>query len=370
MSLTPPDELKFINTYLQRAAELQTKEPIVAYYCNYYAAKQAIDKGAKSKESQAFLLHLMDDLEKERKVVGTNEAITNDVVGYAHIENFALKIFLNADNEDRNGGASKKTAKTFLAAAIFLELLKVFGEVDSEVQEKIRYAKWKAADIIKALKEGRTPVPGPPGGEPQEQQPFSGGGDDSIAGGLGGGMPGGFDAFGQQQPMSPHYDPQYQQQQPSPFPPSDPYHQQQPQPSYDPNAGNTQYPGYPQQGYPQHQQQPPSFHQQPSTPSSSHPASPGPGGFSYAQQPAAPTLPPRATTASAPLPSTSSGGGSSGSGFDAYTMDHKAIQAAQKHSRFAISALQYDDVNTAVDNLEKALGLLRGMQRGGGGRGF
>jgi vacuolar protein sorting-associated protein VTA1 len=28
-------------------------------------------------------------------------------VGYAHIENFALKIFLNADNEDRAGKASK-----------------------------------------------------------------------------------------------------------------------------------------------------------------------------------------------------------------------------------------------------------------------
>ena len=36
-----------------------------------------------------------------------NEAILNDVVGYAHIENFALKIFVNADNEDRAGKASK-----------------------------------------------------------------------------------------------------------------------------------------------------------------------------------------------------------------------------------------------------------------------
>jgi vacuolar protein sorting-associated protein VTA1 len=71
--------------------------------------------------------------------LGNNEAITNDTIGYAHIENFALKIFISADNEDRTGNASKyyilirKTAKTFLAASIFLELLKIFGELDQDV---------------------------------------------------------------------------------------------------------------------------------------------------------------------------------------------------------------------------------------------
>ena len=40
-------------------------------------------------------------------------------------------------------------------------------------------------------------------------------------------------------------------------------------------------------------------------------------------------------------------------------MDHKSIQNAQKMAKFAISALQYDDVATAVENLEKALSLLR-----------
>jgi len=36
-----------------------------------------------------------------------NEAITNDTVGYAQVENFALKVFVNADNEDRAGKANK-----------------------------------------------------------------------------------------------------------------------------------------------------------------------------------------------------------------------------------------------------------------------
>ena len=40
-------------------------------------------------------------------------------------------------------------------------------------------------------------------------------------------------------------------------------------------------------------------------------------------------------------------------------IDYTIITAATKHSKFAISALQYDDVTTAVDNLEKALALLK-----------
>lgn len=33
-----------------------------------------------------------------------------------------------------------------------------------QLEEKQKYAAWKAADIRKAMKEGRKPVPGPPGG--------------------------------------------------------------------------------------------------------------------------------------------------------------------------------------------------------------
>jgi vacuolar protein sorting-associated protein VTA1 len=78
------------------------------------------------------------------------------------------------------------TAKKFLAAANFLELVGDFpGEEDEEVKrppcranqltasqrtQKIKYAKWKAADIAKAFKEGRTPVPGPPGGLSAEER--------------------------------------------------------------------------------------------------------------------------------------------------------------------------------------------------------
>ncbi|KAF9215781.1 hypothetical protein BGZ59_000370 [Podila verticillata] len=163
-----PEGLKNITPFLQRAAQLQERDPVVSYYANYYAAKLAITKA--SKDNRAFIDELLNVLEKQRKDIGDNEAISNDLVGYAHIENFAIKIFSKADDEDHEGQSSQKTAKNFVAAANFLELLKVFGDIDAEIEEKIKYAKWRAADIIKAIRDGRLPTP-PPGGNKPKQSP-------------------------------------------------------------------------------------------------------------------------------------------------------------------------------------------------------
>lgn len=62
-----------------------------------------------------------------------NDTMHNDAAGAAYIDNFALKVFYAADNEDRAGRASRTTAKSFLAAANFFELLSIFGEISEEV---------------------------------------------------------------------------------------------------------------------------------------------------------------------------------------------------------------------------------------------
>jgi len=61
------------------------------------------------------------------------EAITDDVVGKAYMENFAGNIFSKADDEERARKATKTTATKFLAAAQFMEVLRCFGDLDKEV---------------------------------------------------------------------------------------------------------------------------------------------------------------------------------------------------------------------------------------------
>ena len=63
--------------------------------------------------------------------IGPSDAIDNEAASSAYVENFALKVFSMADNEDRSGHAKRTTAKKFLAAANFLEVLKIFPKPDS-----------------------------------------------------------------------------------------------------------------------------------------------------------------------------------------------------------------------------------------------
>lgn len=53
--------------------------------------------------------------------------------------------------------------QTFFIAATFFDVLEQFGPLDSDLVEKRKYSKWRAAEILKALKEGRAPsVPSEP----------------------------------------------------------------------------------------------------------------------------------------------------------------------------------------------------------------
>ena len=40
-------------------------------------------------------------------ILATNEAVANEAAGAAHVENFALKVFMSADNDDRAGVTGK-----------------------------------------------------------------------------------------------------------------------------------------------------------------------------------------------------------------------------------------------------------------------
>ncbi|KAL0951568.1 hypothetical protein HGRIS_008250 [Hohenbuehelia grisea] len=160
-------ELKAISPFLQRADELQKQDPIMAYWCTYHAAQVGISIKAKDNASRNVLFDLLGVLERMKEEIGPSDAVDVEAASAAYVENFALRVFNMADNEDRKGNATRSTAKKFLAAANFLEVLKVFPQtyVTDTNEEKARYARWKAVDIAKAFREGRQPTAGPAGSE-------------------------------------------------------------------------------------------------------------------------------------------------------------------------------------------------------------
>ena len=42
-----------------------------------------------------------------KALLDTQEAVITEAAGAAYIENFALKVFMSADNDDRNGNTGK-----------------------------------------------------------------------------------------------------------------------------------------------------------------------------------------------------------------------------------------------------------------------
>jgi len=166
MALAIPPELKKITPYVRRAEELDRdkgnpESRLVSYYCRQYAVHIGI-VFATSPAGKTCLGEMLGSLEGEKEVM---DSFTRDESKFLCTK-FADKIFDKADMEDRAGEANKNTARTFYATASFLEILQQFHEDNDNSEEFVEqkkksvYCKWKATEILKAIKEGRTPTPG------------------------------------------------------------------------------------------------------------------------------------------------------------------------------------------------------------------
>ena len=72
-----------------------------------YALQMGLKIDRKSDEAKVLLTALMDWLETQKKVLADNEAISHEIAAQAHLENYALKLFLYADSQDRASNFGK-----------------------------------------------------------------------------------------------------------------------------------------------------------------------------------------------------------------------------------------------------------------------
>ncbi|KAK6501831.1 hypothetical protein TWF481_009653 [Arthrobotrys musiformis] len=152
-----PPSMKGFAQFVTKAEEMKKADPVISYYCYVYIVQQALAKGLTKGAEGAYTGHIMDILEQRKVELADNEAVGDDLVGKIYVEQFANKIFGNAENTQNARRCTKVTAATFLAASVFLEILRVFGDLDAETSKKITFAKWSAARILKALKTNEDP---------------------------------------------------------------------------------------------------------------------------------------------------------------------------------------------------------------------
>ncbi|XP_071819338.1 vacuolar protein sorting-associated protein VTA1 homolog [Apostichopus japonicus] len=308
-----PDTLKPIRPYMLLAKQHDNRDKIISYFCMRYAMETAMRLDKRSPEDKTFLFTLMGVLEKRKQELADNEDFQNEMICNSHVENYAIKMFSYADNEDRAGRFNQNLTKTFYKAGLLLDVLQTFGELSEELQAQKKYAKYKAANIAQCLKNGETPKRGPPGGDDDEELPP--GGAEAAAGSSGVPSHPGLYPPGQPPPtgMNPPGQPPTGMYPPqTPYPPDQPTDMPAPQrPVQPPNPGNFSS-----------RTQPGAF-APPSTPE---------------QQPAG-TMQPQRT--------------------NSIQFSPEDFSQATKFCKFAISALQYEDIPAAVTNLENALHLLK-----------
>ncbi|RGP79552.1 vacuolar sorting-associated vta1 [Fusarium longipes] len=150
-----PEVSRFIN----RANQLRTIKPALAYWCEYHAVNQIVGKGLHNSDDEAFEFTktLIERLETTKTERADDEAIIDNAAGQAYVEQFAQQTFDRAERTLRADKVTRQTADTFDAAATFFDLTREWGEPDPEVVKKIKFAKWNAARILKAIREGKDP---------------------------------------------------------------------------------------------------------------------------------------------------------------------------------------------------------------------
>lgn len=294
----PPAQLKAVQTYMKIAQDVERVDPVISYWLRLYSTETALKIDRESPECKSFLSALIVWLEKFKLTHKENEAVSNQTVGQAHYENFVMALFNKADTLDRAGTANTSTVRMFFTAAVLFEAMAVFGAVTDDVNQKAKYAKFKAAYIQKCLKAGQTPKPGPIDGS---------------------------DLEGSSEANPPTAGQNADGEKPSlpPMPPSSgPVDKPAEKPADKPADELTFKPSMP-----------------PTMPSPRRPTE---------------------TTTHKPddAPSHGSLGDAKFVASNGAPLGPEAILLGQKYCKFANSALQYDDIPTAVENLQKALKLL------------
>jgi len=317
---TPPANLKAIGSFLKLAKEYDKRDPTIAYFCRMYAVQKGIKLDSKTAESKTFLFSLMDQLETTKKVLVSqgDEAMTNDVVAQAHLETKTIDLFTWADTEDRGGVFNKNITKAFYSTSLLFEVLTQFGEQNDECKVMQKYSKWKATYLHKCAQSGETPQPGPQGS-----------GFEDDLGGINASLP--------SIPGESTYD------DPSTFTSGAGPSSSGAGPSSSSGGSSSTYPGT----GPSTSSDVGQFPDLPSVPNTTYTPPPQPP-QQQPQQPPQPQPPP--PQQQPPYQPPTSGGVKAVHEID--------TQQVEKLCKYAISALQYEDVNAAVENLRKALNMM------------
>ena len=150
----------------RQAKTVAKADPVLGYYMLLWTAQKGLEiraQGHTSPEVTAYLHPLLDEIERTRGQVTLPETPQDYVLDRS------FKAFLFADDLDRGGRRDKGTASAFRAAALTFECLKQFSDLPDEINARLKYSVWRASHIMTKLNQGQEPDP-PPSASAEEEE--------------------------------------------------------------------------------------------------------------------------------------------------------------------------------------------------------
>lgn len=143
--------MKSVLPLIRRSEELAERQPVVSWYCKYYAVKLAIRSGEVSPvQIENWLLEL--EQAKEHQEIPTNEE-GNEASKIVSV--YGLSLFRKANEQLAEGVKNKNLGRLFKAAADVLEVLRLWDDeetgeslVDESLKKVILFSKQQAAQLL------------------------------------------------------------------------------------------------------------------------------------------------------------------------------------------------------------------------------
>eukprot|EP00826_Nyctotherus_ovalis_P042068 TRINITY_DN4293_c0_g1_i20.p1 TRINITY_DN4293_c0_g1~~TRINITY_DN4293_c0_g1_i20.p1 ORF type:complete len:245 (-),score=96.84 TRINITY_DN4293_c0_g1_i20:106-840(-) len=161
-------KLEQCKIYLLLAKESEATDPIVAHACRTFYVDRFMETKKKlgealTPEEKKDLSELLSIIEAAKKEAGLNKETTREAV-----ENFCGLRFAVLDKEEhKTAKITKKHAMLFKNMANYIELLAMYGPLPPKWDEKLKYCKLKAVNIVRCLNQGIDP----PRGNPEHPDP-------------------------------------------------------------------------------------------------------------------------------------------------------------------------------------------------------
>ena len=166
----PIEATKLIGPFIKRGKELLNVQPLVSYYCYLYSAQLILESQLHLTQSSVatyieVLLNAIEEFRKDLETTNetksasvTTEILTDKEKSFKLVLGFALSIFNNASKDIETHTASKRTVQSFMAFLDFIQVTQLWPEFYSGKQEQIhkqiKYAKFHSNRIMKAIKNG------------------------------------------------------------------------------------------------------------------------------------------------------------------------------------------------------------------------